>query len=246
MSKVITFSRVYPSYHPKAGQPTNFVEKIYKSLFLMKVVPSELGSSFNFDIMNDNKYSQKHHTIRAGNRFKVGDKFSPRVWGNDVNPKSGRSGPYHSKQIIIAPCIEVKKVFDFVIDMLSGEYLMNGKTIPIETLRQIAINDGFENLDEFELWFDLKRGEGFIGQIICWNENINYSIPINSNKKATRKYYLHRMIKRFATIRVGARQILVPENKIESIELLKPRQKKYLNEIRNKYGYTIQATIQTP
>lgn len=66
------------------------------------------------------------------------------------------------------------------------------------------------------------------------------------SKKATRKYYLHRMIKRFAEIKVGDRRILVPENKIESIELLKPRQKKYLNEIRNKYGYTIQATIQTP
>lgn len=64
-----------------------------------------------------------------------------------------------------------------------------------------------------------------------------------STKIQNRKYYLHRMIKRFATIRVGNRQILVPENKIDSIDNLKPRQKKYLNEIRNKYGYTIQATI---
>jgi hypothetical protein len=30
--KVITFSRTYPSYHPKAGQPTYFVEKVWSSL----------------------------------------------------------------------------------------------------------------------------------------------------------------------------------------------------------------------
>jgi hypothetical protein len=28
MSKVLTFSRVFPSYHPKAGHPTYFVEKM--------------------------------------------------------------------------------------------------------------------------------------------------------------------------------------------------------------------------
>lgn len=33
MAKVITFSRTFPSYHPKAGQPTYFVEKFYNSLF---------------------------------------------------------------------------------------------------------------------------------------------------------------------------------------------------------------------
>lgn len=33
MAKVITFSRVFPSYHPKAGQPTYFVEAIYKALY---------------------------------------------------------------------------------------------------------------------------------------------------------------------------------------------------------------------
>lgn len=31
MSRVITFSRTYPSYHPKAGQPTYFVEKVMNS-----------------------------------------------------------------------------------------------------------------------------------------------------------------------------------------------------------------------
>lgn len=61
-------------------------------------------------------FDPKGHTVRAGHRFKPGDIVSLRVWGNDVNPKSGRSGPYHSKQIIIAPDIQVKKTWDFEID----------------------------------------------------------------------------------------------------------------------------------
>jgi hypothetical protein len=33
MSRVLTFSRVFPAYHPKAGQPTGFVEKIWKGYY---------------------------------------------------------------------------------------------------------------------------------------------------------------------------------------------------------------------
>ena len=32
MSKVITFSRYFPSYHPRKGEPTFFVEKIHWGL----------------------------------------------------------------------------------------------------------------------------------------------------------------------------------------------------------------------
>jgi hypothetical protein len=48
MSKVITFSRVFPKYHQKAVEPTHFVEKIYKSLFLMKCVPPNEIKDFDF------------------------------------------------------------------------------------------------------------------------------------------------------------------------------------------------------
>jgi hypothetical protein len=30
------------------------------------------------------KFQHKYHTIRKGNRFKVGDKFSPRVWDFEI------------------------------------------------------------------------------------------------------------------------------------------------------------------
>jgi hypothetical protein len=123
----------------------------------------------------DQKFEPKHHTIRAGHRWKVGDKFSPRVW-------SGK--PYQSKQIIIAPDIEVKKVWDFevFIDIKSGydcvrlngvllhefdgnEVFMGGHL----KLRTIAKNDGLE-FEDFGNWFNKTMK----GQIICWNENIEY------------------------------------------------------------------------
>lgn len=183
MSRVLTFSRVYPSYHPKAGQPTRFIEKIYASL--ADNVPG-------FKIPNDanalwdwheyyNCVEPKHHTIRAGHRWKVGDWFSPRVWGNDINPKTGRSGPYHSKQIIIAPDIPVKKIWDFDID--GTDFYLNGRHEFALTgdgfdFMDLAENDGLHHID-LQDWFTMspdfkKKGSHFDGQIICWNESIEY------------------------------------------------------------------------
>jgi hypothetical protein len=158
MSKVITFSRFFPATHPKKGQPTYFVEKIFKSLYLMKRVPKELVEAFNFEIMNDDAVAAKHHTIRAGNRWKVGDNFSPRVW-------SGK--PYRSKQIIIASDVEIKKVFNF--ETYGMTTLINDRPINHLEFSELATNDGLDSVDMYD-W--LKKP--FIGQIICWNENINY------------------------------------------------------------------------
>ena len=126
MAKVITFSQKFPSYHPKAGQPTYFVEAFYKSLFVMKCLPKELEESFNHEVFLNGM--TKHHTVRSGNRFKKGDFFSPRVWGTDVNPKSGKSGAYHSKQIILSHDTEIKNVWDIEINEAT-EISINGTFI---------------------------------------------------------------------------------------------------------------------
>ena len=107
MSRVITFSRVFPAYHPKKGQPTYFVEKVLQSLKVQAyALPTNVVPIISHEILLHN-YSPKHHTIRSGNRWKVGNKFSPRVW-------SGK--PYNSKQIIIAPDIEIKKIWDVKVE----------------------------------------------------------------------------------------------------------------------------------
>lgn len=165
---VITFSRVFPKGHPRAGEPTHFAEKILKGLSIPDYWSwfdnanchcgadhHEFIRSFNYTI-----FDIKHHTIRAGNRFKVGDKFSPRVW-------SGK--PYASKQIQFAPDLEVKKVWDFRNDE-KGRFFINDVLVnPLHS--DISKNDGL-SLEDFLNWFPSEKV--FEGQIICWSDQIEY------------------------------------------------------------------------
>jgi len=161
MSRVMTFSTVFPSYHPKAGEPTYFVEKIWQSIGLpeFEYIKDLQYEAWGFRIPD----GAKHHTIRAGHRWKVGDKFSPRVW-------SGK--PYQSKQIIIAPDIEVKKVWDFELTF-DDLYYVGGKLYAYssshDALEYLAKNDGLSQVDLLN-WFN----KPFTGQIICWNDSIEY------------------------------------------------------------------------
>ncbi|CAB4165213.1 hypothetical protein UFOVP916_1 [uncultured Caudovirales phage] len=190
MSRVITVSRNFPAYHPKKGLSTNFPFAIWKSLIdsgmkdLWNPYISNYRGVFGQELPDFDTITPKHHTIRAGNRHRVGDKISLRTWGNDINPKSGRSGPYHSKQIILCPDIEVKRVWDFGITAINrdlpGDYeayfRINYKafylnSLGTDTFREVAKNDGLL-FPDFLNWFQYP--EEFTGQIICWNENINY------------------------------------------------------------------------
>ena len=157
---------MFPTYHPKAGQPTYFVEKFLKGRpttiektawnpekSLIEQLPMALDMWAEF--------KPKYHTIRAGKRWNEGDYFSPRVW-------SGK--PYNSKMITIAPDTLIKKVYDFKIR--SGRFFINNYKVEIESvLYDVAHNDGLVRKDLFE-WF--KYPNDFDGQIICWNENVKY------------------------------------------------------------------------
>lgn len=167
MARVILFSTKFPSYHSKKGEPTYFVEAFYKSLYVMKTIPKELEEVFNHDKFI-NGFS-KEHTIRKGKRWKVGDKFSPRIW-------SGK--PYKSKQIILAPDTEIKQVFD--IEIRGQAIFINGKFFYQQHVSRfhddmikLANNDGLTTGDLRE-WFQLPAD--FSGQIICWKDSktVNY------------------------------------------------------------------------
>lgn len=183
MAKVITVSQKFPAYHPKAGKPTNFVEKIWSSLGGVKDEYRhhfENHQDFKKSILWSYKmYGYKHHTVRLGRRWKTGDMASIRVWGNDINPKTNRSGPYHSKQIIIAPNVEVI-VTNIIIDC-NGHYAFQPMkptnltdTFTLISSGDLAKNDGLE-LDDFKKWFNPKdKKQEIEAQIICWNKNIKY------------------------------------------------------------------------
>jgi len=165
----ISFSRKYPSYHPKKGQPTFFVEKILNELDLY---PEDWSIGI---INNDAHHGKKSTTIRKGHRWKAGDWFQPVYWGDDMNPSSGRSGPYHSKMVKFGDPIQIKKVWDFeikdtIIHLTGSVVHVDGYSYD-HTLNEIAKNDGLST-DDLLHW--LKFPNDFDGQIICWSENINY------------------------------------------------------------------------
>jgi len=165
MSRVRTFSRQFPSHHPRAGEATHFVEKVWASIGK----PSqEIIDKFIWpDGWLDQPWGPKHHTIRAGHNFKVGDKFSPRVWSG---------APYNSRQIIIAPDIEIKKIWDLEIDEadvwamgLPGTQI---KYLDDDQQARIAMNDGLTEQDLY--WWFKGCKKPFVGQVICWNSNVEY------------------------------------------------------------------------
>ena len=173
MAKVITFSKTFPSYHTKAGQETNFIQKFWTSISVplpVSVDAEKLEEEVQKLMFED--FEPKHHTIRAGNRFKKGDYFSPRVWGNDINPKSGRKGPYHSQQIILAKDVLITEVYDIEI-FPTNEIYINKKffgSFGSENFYTLANNDGLTGKD-FISWFSKLP---FKGQIICWNKKVKY------------------------------------------------------------------------
>lgn len=173
MAKVITFSRTFPSYHPKAGQPTFFVEKFYNSIDPEQKMNVWNRSDLSF--VNEkamNECLPKHHTIRSGNRWKKGEYFSPRVW-------SGK--PYNSPQITLCQNVLITDVYDFEIKnaykMLPLDYdtdiIINHNFFHTdsEIMKVVAKNDGL-TLAELLQWF--KYPKEFKGQVICWNQNAKY------------------------------------------------------------------------
>lgn len=169
MARVITFSRTFPVYHPKAGQQTFFVEKILNGIATKSSNGIVDLYSLNADvraIVNDfallcDGDDIKHHTIRSGNRWKAGDYFSPRVWS---------AKPYASPMITIAPDIKIEKVWDILINLSIERILINGQELLEWPLLTLAENDGL-SVDDFIYWFGKKE---FTGQIICWNKEIEY------------------------------------------------------------------------
>lgn len=195
--KVMTFSRFFPAYHPRKGEPTYFMERIWKQIKTGNHRDGEYSINTNVprqmkdghwqlphlwrDQMCDDEFFPKFHTIRAGNRWKVGDKISARVWTDK---------PYQSKQHEFAQ-LEVKKTWPIEVEVFKtfGYAIYVGKLYvcdwEINTgnnyLPYLATNDGLTK-EDFLSWFKLdnEKPMPFSGQIICWNESVEYKT--NSKK----------------------------------------------------------------
>ncbi len=168
MTRILTFSQKFPSYHPRKGEPTYFVEKLWSAFADLHYVMDGINlTDVEFDFNKYHNGSPKWHTVRNGHRFKAGDYVRPCVW----KLKGGRFTKGNNL-IPFAPDMEVRKTYDFDIDK-DGNYLLNNHKVMLDMLKVIARNDGFENYEDFEHWF--PKGI-FKGQIISWHDIASYNL----------------------------------------------------------------------
>jgi hypothetical protein len=182
MSRVITFSTKFPSHHPRKGEPTLFVEKLYNSfnkkvdfngkseeffmpfeeevrkLNMWRDIPFNKVTDFLERLENRQGLKPKIHTIRAGSRWKAGDFYSPRIWS---------AAPYNSKQIIIMPDTEIVRTQRFEILPGRGVFI-DYRDIGFfsekgDVMMELADNDGL-SVDDMKAWF--RNGRYFLGQIL--------------------------------------------------------------------------------
>lgn len=184
--KQIMFARTFPSYHPRKGEPTYFVEKMMK-WYMSQVkelsvlnIPQYQETVGGFSIKEFDGCGIKYHTIRSGYHWKQGDEFAPKVW-------TGK--PYNSPTYQFLPPIKVKQTYNIMIRRMGNlnnnistffsfagkEVKLMGQPVPLH-LRHLSVNDGLGFAD-FSDWFtkspEFKREGLFQGQIICW-EPVNY------------------------------------------------------------------------
>lgn len=165
--RILTMSRFFPKGHIREGEATFFMEKILAGLGVtMKTLPDHLSSIVNDFQMLLAPEETKHHTIRAGDRWKPGDMVSLRVWSDK---------PRRSKQIEFAQ-VEVVKTWEVEIYTQGRDIKINGEVCDFDLAKAVAKNDGLEWAD-FVSWFAIhpkKKGAEFRGQIVCWSQYVNY------------------------------------------------------------------------
>lgn len=158
----------------KDGTPTNFIGKIWQGLinegyesdmneFLINANDFQLEL---FDFKNG-EFVPKLHTIREdkNNFWKVGMKIHMVVFNRTKN------------RYQFAPVLEVKSVQK--IEMINGGdgdsvydwplVIINGNAIKYKKVQKLALNDGFDSIEQFFKWFD----KDFEGKIIHWT-NLKY------------------------------------------------------------------------
>ena len=156
------------------GKPTYFVEKIWAGLEEYCIDP------FDFEARRTGKYefkdnidrNPKIHTIREDrkNRWKEGKnidffinsrtenmfRFAPKI---AVISTQELKINWFSDKRDLAPC-KAGGIYNYV------EVIIDGKRLEIKDVEQLAINDGFDSVEDFFDFFN----QSFKGKIIHWTK----------------------------------------------------------------------------
>lgn len=164
------------------GAPTLFPEKILKGLYEHKIINSEeindcmelrvlvrKGVFYNIIFDKTQIYKPKIHTIRQDKN----DRWKPGVMLDFfINARQKNMFRFAPR----IPVISVQKVFMTYLPHLGNgfEVSIDGKYLYKKEIEQLAINDGFDNVEDFENYFiSQMKDDEFSGKIIHWT-NLKY------------------------------------------------------------------------
>lgn len=173
----LSFSTTWPKH--MGGGPTHFVEKIWEGLEITEneydtwlgedgIINREMGGNFNLGYPNE--WRPKIHTIREDkhDRWRAGMKIHMAI-GNRT-PNRFQFAPtlvcMGVQEIVITE--KIMTVYD-CIKLNDGRVFtiqVDGKHLPMHRITDLAINDGFDSVDQFFQWFN----EDFEGKLIGWTD----------------------------------------------------------------------------
>lgn len=163
MIKELRFSKTFLKGHPKYGQDTFFVEKIwsnndpfdppYIKPYSTKLLPKEYENYLK------NDFFPMGQTIRKSTSWREGDLFDATTWAER---------PYTTPPAIIAKDIKILKIYLFKV-LEDGLMYINNNLIYPHTIGILAQNTGLSS-EDFVAWYTSP----FEGQILVWKESINY------------------------------------------------------------------------
>lgn len=168
------------------GKPTYFIEKIWQTLFKMGIIGigyanylrlyrerfsgKEWDNACSF-LFHKEEINPKLHTISEDlkGRWKVGMNIHP-----VIKPGGRYSKPFQFAPVI--KCVSVQCIqivlnnypFESIGDpkWTIHSVLVGGKELNIEQVQQLAINDGFDSVEDFFAYFD----KDFTGVLIHWTD----------------------------------------------------------------------------
>lgn len=126
----------------EGGKPTHFKEKILEC-----VKPT-------------GKYKPKKHTMRAGKRFKKGDKLHLAYGVRSKEYKQFNEGVEGLQECTgVQECVIKWKRHDYTVSI-------DGRILPTDEVEELAVNDGFDDIVQFLTWFCKSQ----VLQIIHWTK----------------------------------------------------------------------------
>ena len=153
------------------GEPTYFREKILAGVGIVSINGDNISDG---PIMKDG-FKPKIHTIRAGNRWKTGNKIHM-AYG----VRTKKYDQFNKGITELETCISTQTIKLWITGSL-GQYKEDGKREEIIYLNAVVDgkiiqqpkllvhNDGFDSIYQFARWFN----EPFEGQLIHWT-NFRY------------------------------------------------------------------------